>query len=153
MNGRERFHRTLSFRSVDRSFNHETGLWGQTIDRWQAEGLLPRDIHVDINLLWGNEYLGIDRMGYLPILCTEMVPPFEEEILEEDDRYVVKRYPDGHISKALKEGTSHGMRLSMDQYISWSVENAARRKARAGHCGRAEGRRGDHAEGGDEGNR
>ena len=56
MDGRERFHRTLDFQTVDKQFNHETGLWGQTIDRWQAEGFLPSDIHVDINFLWGNEH-------------------------------------------------------------------------------------------------
>ena len=123
MNNRERFHRTMRFQPVDRPFNHETGLWGQTIDRWQEEGGLPRDVHVGTELLWGNEHFGIDRMGFVPLKCTEMLPPFEEETLEEDKRYIVKRHADGHVSRALKEGTSHGMRLSMDQYISWAVRD------------------------------
>ena len=42
---RERFCRTLSFEPVDHCVNYELALWGQTYDRWLAEGL-PEDVTV-----------------------------------------------------------------------------------------------------------
>ena len=119
MTSRERFLRTLEFGPVDHVFNYELPLWGQTLDRWHAEGL-PWDVHVG-DLMTGNEFFGFERVGYIPLQCVEMLPPFEEQTIEEDERYLVMRYADGHTSRALKEGTAHGTRLSMDQYLSWAV--------------------------------
>lgn len=119
MTSRERFLRTLEFGPVDHVFNYELPLWGQTLDRWHAEGL-PWDVHVG-DLMTGNEFFGFERVGYVPLQCVEMLPPFEEQTIEEDERYLVMRYADGHTSRALKEGAAHGTRLSMDQYLSWAV--------------------------------
>ena len=125
MNSRERFNRALSFAPVDRGFSFEIGMWGQTVERWHQEGL-PEDIHLAGLLLGGSEYFGIERVGYLPLRCIAMVPPFEEQVIEEDERYLVKRYADGHVSRALKEGTaSDGTRLSMDQMLSFPVRDRA----------------------------
>ena len=123
MNTRERLLNTLDFKPVDRPFNHELGLWGQTIDRWRLEGM-PEDIHLG-NFLAGNEFFGFDRIEYLPLKVVEMMPEFETETIEEDDRYLVKRYADGHISRALKDGQAHGTRLSMDQMLSFPVTDRA----------------------------
>jgi len=123
MNDRERYHAILDFRPVDRQLNHELGIWGQTWDRWQAEGL-PKDVTIG-NFLEGCEYFGLARIGYLPLHILQMYPAFEEEVLAEDERYVTKRFADGHVSKALKEGTAHGTRLSMDQYLSFPVNGRA----------------------------
>ena len=61
MNNRERFKSMISFSPVDRGFNHELGLWGQTIERWHQEGL-PQDVHIG-DLITGCEYWGIDSVG------------------------------------------------------------------------------------------
>ena len=119
MNGRERFLRTLEFGSVDCGFNHELGLWGQTFDRWWAEGM-PRDVHVG-DLIRGCAYFGLERIEYLGLNVLGMLPPYDEETLSEDERYIVKRYSDGRVTKALKEGEAHGTRMSMDQGLSWPV--------------------------------
>jgi uroporphyrinogen decarboxylase len=119
MNDRERFDRILSFRPVDRGVNFELALWGQTLDRWWDEGL-PQDVHIG-TLLEGNEFFGLLRVGYLPLRIVQMMPAFDEVVLEETDRYVIKRWPDGHVSKALKTGAAHGTRASMDQMISFPV--------------------------------
>lgn len=121
MDNRERFKRMLSFAPVDRGFNYELGLWGQTIDRWHQEGW-PEDEHIP-DLIRGSEFFGLDRVEYLPLRAVDMIPPFEEVVIEEDERYLVKRYSDGRITRALKEGEAHGTRLSMDQYISWAVQS------------------------------
>ena len=123
MNGRERFLGMLSFAPVDRGFNFELPLWGQTFDRWHQEGM-PEDVHIG-DLMAGCEFFQIDRIGYLPLNVVAMMPAFEEEVLEEDERYIVKRFADGHITRALKEGTAHGTRLSMDQYLSFPVSDRA----------------------------
>jgi hypothetical protein len=120
---RERFHATMDFAPLDQGFNFELPLWGQTFDRWWQEGM-PRDVHVG-DLMAGCEYFNVDRIGYLPLNVLGMFPPFEEEVLEEDERYVVKRHADGHVSKALKEGTAHGTRMSMDQHLSHPVTDRA----------------------------
>lgn len=119
MNNRERFLGMLSFQPVDRGFNYELGMWGQVIDRWHEEGW-PIDEHVP-NLIEGSEFFQIDRIGYLPLRVVELMPDFEPEVLAEDERYITMRYSDGHVSRALKEGTSHGTRMSMDQNLSWPI--------------------------------
>lgn len=119
MDGRERFNQVLSFSPVDRGFNYELGLWGQTIDRWHQEGW-PQDEHVP-DLIRGSEFFGLDRIEYLPLRVVDMIPAFDETVIEEDERYLVKRYADGRVTRALKEGEAHGTRLSMDQGISWPV--------------------------------
>lgn len=123
MNGRERFNAVLDFKTPDRGFNHELGVWGQALDRWQTEGL-PRDVIIG-DLIRGNQYFGVERIEYLGLDVLGMYPPFDEEVLEEDERYLVKRYADGRITKALKEGEAHGTRASMDQGLSWPVKDAA----------------------------
>ncbi|NLO83436.1 MAG: hypothetical protein GX094_10355, partial [Clostridiales bacterium] len=39
MTNRERFINTMEYKAVDRVPNYEVGVWGQTIDRWEKEGL------------------------------------------------------------------------------------------------------------------
>ncbi len=125
LTARERLLRVLRFEPVDRGVSWELGLWGQTYDRWVAEGM-PRDQHIGMgNLIEGNEFFGLDRMGYLQLRPVDMLPPFDEEVLEEDERYIVKRYADGQVTRGLKEGEAHGTRLSMDQHISWAVNSRA----------------------------
>ncbi|NLF03248.1 MAG: hypothetical protein GX601_19965, partial [Anaerolineales bacterium] len=123
MNNRERFNRILSFEPVDHGFNYELGLWGQVLDRWHDEGM-PQDVNLG-SLIGGSEFFGLDRVGYLPLRVAELMPAFEEEVIEEDERYLVKRYSDGHVSRGLKEGMAHGTRLSMDQMLSFAVKDRA----------------------------
>ena len=116
MTGRERFLRLVAFQPVDRGFNYELGVWSETVERWRGEGL-PQDLP-----RWGvHGYFGFDRLDImeasLPLHPLEMVPPFEVQVLEEDERYVVQRHSDGHVSRALKAGTS------MDQYLSFPVQS------------------------------
>ena len=36
---RERFLRVMRYQAVDRFPHYEMGIWGQTLDRWQREGM------------------------------------------------------------------------------------------------------------------
>jgi hypothetical protein len=122
MDDRERFTKIMAFSPVDRIPNYELALWSQTYDRWLAEGL-PRDTLYQ-NWFDGEPYFGLDRRAFTPVNIW-MLPGFEPEVLEETDRYVVRRHPDGIVTKALKEGTVRGMRASMDQYIGHPVTDRA----------------------------
>jgi len=122
MNPRDRFLRCNRFQSVDHAPFVEIALWGQTIERWHAEGM-PRDVDTYFYLN-GNEYFGFERWGWIPI-NTLMVPEFEYQTLEEDERIVIFRGTDGVVHRALKEGTVGGTRMSMDQYISFPVTDRA----------------------------
>ena len=118
MNGRERLLRVLRFEPPDRIPNYELGLWGQTVDRWHREGM-PQDT---LYHAWfeGEPYFRIERRAFAP-LHTSLLPPYEVETLEEDERYIVYRHADGIVSRALKEGAARGTRSSMDQYLSFPV--------------------------------
>lgn len=122
MTDRERFTRIMEFQPVDRVPNYELGLWGQTVERWQDEGL--RSDVCYHNQFEGEPSFGIDRRAFAPV-SINMIPPFEVEELEESDRYVVTRHANGIVTKALKEGTVRGTRASMDTYIGFPVTDRA----------------------------
>lgn len=119
MTGRERFLNIMEYKQVDRVPNYELGVWGQTQERWEKEGLPSFSLHYD----WftGEEYFDMDYREFIPV-NYEMIPPFEERILEETDQYVIKRHKNGIVTKALLEGTARGTRASMDQYLSFPVK-------------------------------
>jgi hypothetical protein len=102
MTERERFLAVMEYQPVDRVPNHEVGVWSQTVDSWEEQGLNIRE--------------------FIPVNYG-MMPAFEHEILEENDQYIIARHANGIVTKALKEGTSRGMRLSMDQYLDFPVKN------------------------------
>ena len=120
MTERERFLALMEYKPVDCVPNHEVGVWEQTKDRWEKEGLKIHDLTWD----WftGCEYFGMDAREYIPVNYG-MLPPFEVETLEESDRHIVYRHANGIITRALKEGESRGMRASMDEYIGFPVAN------------------------------
>lgn len=122
MTDRERFLSIMEFRQVDRVPNYELGVWGQTIDRWYAEGL-PRDACY-WNWFEGEPYFHLDPRGFA-MVDVAMLPRFEPEVLEENERYIVQRHPDGVVTRALKEGAARGTRASMDQYIGHPVTDRA----------------------------
>lgn len=125
LNARERFVRTARGQPVDRAFNWELGLWGQTLERWLNEGL-PTDIHLDriANLEHNGEFFGLDRMLWYDISLGP-IPQYEYAVLSEDERYIVFRDGVGVVHKALKEGTVRGTRMSMDTYIDHPVKTQA----------------------------
>ncbi len=120
MTSRERFFAVMEYRTPDRVPNHEVGVWGQTIDRWQQEGLNIYDLHWD----WftGEEYFDMDPREYIPVNFG-MIPTYDVEVLEKTDRYEIIRHANGVVTKALTEGTARGTRASMDQYLRFPVEN------------------------------
>ena len=121
MNEKERFIRCMTFQSVDRVPFMEIGPWGQTADRWIAEGLPPSADPLNM-FVGGNRYFGLDGID---VVGVDILPPYpkrEEVIISEDDRYVVFIDEFGRKRRALKEGTAHGTRLSMDTYEDFPIK-------------------------------
>ncbi|MBN2558086.1 MAG: hypothetical protein JXB33_04955, partial [Clostridia bacterium] len=120
MNNRDRFVSLMEYKPVDRIPNHEVGVWAQTVDRWRAEGLATGEY--EWNWFVGDPKWDMDPREYLPI-DFGLIPGFEEQIIEETDRYVIKRHTSGIVTKALKEGAVGNSRSCMDQYLSFPVES------------------------------
>ncbi len=120
MNHLERFLAVMEYQSVDRVPNWELGVWVQTRERWTKEGFDSTSMHWD----WfrGEDSLGMDPREFIAF-NGHLIPPFDQVILEEDERTVTFRGPTGRIRKALKEGSVGGARMSMDQYLRFPVEN------------------------------
>jgi len=120
MNHLERFLGVMEYRPVDRVPNWELGVWGQTRDRWEAEGLDTLSLHWD----WfaGEARLGMDPREFIRFYGGPL-PPFEYEVYAEDERTITFRDEMGRIRKALKEGVAHGTRASMDQYLDFPVHD------------------------------
>ncbi|MDF2686892.1 MAG: hypothetical protein K0S55_2075 [Clostridia bacterium] len=116
---KERFLNVMDYKAYDKVPNYEAGVWGQTIDLWQNQGL-------DISRLswdWftGEEYFGMDKRHFFPVHLG-MMPAFEYKILEKTDRYETFIDYEGRTRKALLEGTAHGTRMCMDEFIDFPVK-------------------------------
>jgi hypothetical protein len=120
MNHLERFIAVMEYQPVDYVPNWELGVWGQTQDRWEADGLDPTSIH----WRWfpGEASLGMDPKEFITF-SGDPLPRFEYEVFEEDERTITFRDEKGMVRKGLKEGSAHGTRASMDNFIDFPVHN------------------------------
>jgi uroporphyrinogen decarboxylase len=124
MNGRERLRRIMRFESVDRLPHWELCPWGQTYDRWLREGLKKDALKNPFNWFEGEPAWNLDRRAFAAI-DSGVCPPFDYEVIEEDERYIVSRGGEGITTRALKEGTVLGTRMTMDQYIDFAIKDKA----------------------------
>ncbi len=120
MSSRERFLALMEYKPVDRIPNHEVGVWAQTKELWATEGLDTQNY--SWNWFVGDPKWDMDHREYLPINYG-LLPTFEEKIIEETDRYLIKRHRDGIVTKALKTGSIGNARACMDQYLSFPLES------------------------------
>lgn len=110
MNARERFHETMRFGSPDRVPYWEIiGFWGQTIERWQDEGM-PVDVHIQA-------LFGFDRREVIPINAG-MIPPFKAELISEDETHRVERGSDGVVRRTLKREHQ-----SIPQFVEFPIHD------------------------------
>ena len=117
--GRERFLNVMEYKPVDKVPNYEAGVWMQTVDVWQKEGL---DIS-KVNWDWftGDDYFAMDKRWFFPVHLG-LIPAFEYKILEKTDRYEIFQDSEGRTRKALIEGTVYGSRMCMDEFMQFPVE-------------------------------
>jgi len=103
--------------------NYELALWGQTIERWLSEGMPPDQVYLG-DWFEGEPFFQLDRRAFAK-LNIDMLPPYAYEVLAEDERYITARHSNGIVTKALKEGTVRGTRMTMDTYIDFPVKDRA----------------------------
>ena len=107
MTPRERFLATAAFEPLDRPFRMETiGFWPETLARWNGEGL-PEDIGDEMGAFL---HFGIDLQ--LPVLLGAHEHPgfdplFEEIIIEQDERYIVKIDKSGAEGEGARRRRQH----------------------------------------------
>ncbi len=120
MNHQERFIAVMDYKPVDHVPNWELGTWGQTQDRWEAEGVDPTTLH----WAWfpGEATLGMAPKEFITF-SGDPLPRFEYEVYEENERTITFRDHKGRIRKGLKEGSAHGTRASMDHFIDFPVHD------------------------------
>ncbi len=123
MTHREAFLKIMSGEPSDWVPNYELALWGQTIERWLNEGMPVDKVYLG-DWFEGEPFFQLDRRGFAK-LNIEMIPPYEYEVLDEDERYVIARHSNGIVTKALKEGTVRGTRMTMDTYIDFPAKDRA----------------------------
>lgn len=109
MNARERFQRTFHFEKVDRAFRMPHWFFGDTIKRWQKEGM-PADVHI-------SAYFEFDRYETAPINLG-LMPGFEEEVVYEDERVKVVRDSSGAKKKIWKD-----REIGMPQWLEYGLKD------------------------------
>jgi len=62
---RESFLRCMRFEPVARVPNFELGYWGQTVERWMAEGMTAAE--ADRGGFYGHKFFGIDDRPFMPV--------------------------------------------------------------------------------------
>ena len=109
----------MNYQPVDRVPNHEVGVWVQTKLKWREQGLDTDDLNWD----WfvGEARWDMDPREYVDVRM-DMYPPYEEKVLSREGETETIQRSNGVISKALITGEAEGMRMSMDEYISFPVE-------------------------------
>ena len=118
MNPLEQFIGVMEFQPVDRVPNWEEAAWEHTKARWAKEGLDGRQLHWN----WGSgeAALNMDPREHIPYNAGP-IPPYEEQVVAEDERTITVRNPKGVVRRSLKEGSIGRARLSMDEFVDWPV--------------------------------
>lgn len=100
MTNRERFIRTMRYQPVDRRPLHVVGPWPDTLARWHREGL-PADVQ-DVHA-----HLGVDAIRLVNVSGNvSFYPPFQEKVLQEDDRTRILIDHHGRTVRDFKDHTS-----------------------------------------------
>ncbi|MBD3347185.1 MAG: hypothetical protein GF401_19195 [Chitinivibrionales bacterium] len=86
MSPRDRFFTVMNFEKFDRIIDREFGYWNDTLKRWHREGL-PEEVD---NNDKADIYFGFDRWEKRVWIGNDIMPIFDEEIVEKDDRHIIK---------------------------------------------------------------
>ncbi len=141
MNVRQRFVKTMHFRSVDRPPCWPIMyVWGETLRRWAKEGLPPEIAHGPIvemekafnpffrllkseedtvkSAIGLEEYFGLDQKAEYAPVNFRFCPPFPIELIEEEKNTVVYIDDEGVLVKQRKDNPE----LSMPQFLEFPVK-------------------------------
>jgi uroporphyrinogen decarboxylase len=120
----------MMYLPVDRGLDMEFGFWPQTIGRWVKEGFpkeFAEEIGEDMFHHRFEQFIGSDagqklEVGTMLMVPQAMNPWFTEEVLEEDEKTVVKRDLTGTVARWWKSGTGEA---SIPEYLEHPVTDRA----------------------------
>lgn len=113
MNRRERFLETMTFGIPDRPSSGDYFAYNSTRERWEKEGL-PKGVDLD-------EYFNMDFNPFkwkVPVNLG-ILPSYETIVLEETERYIIRRNASGGITKTLKNTPPP----AMPQFLSYPLQS------------------------------
>jgi len=111
LTNRERFFKTMRFEPVDHPPLCLGGPWAETRTRWESEGL-PEGANL-------HEYFDVEPYSLVNVgRETRIFPHFEEEVLQEDDEYVILRTRRGAVVKRRREMAQSGA----EHYLEYAVK-------------------------------
>jgi uroporphyrinogen-III decarboxylase len=112
MNSRERWLACMRFEPVDHVPDFEFGYWDETFPLWHEQGM-PK--YVDCN--WkADHFFGLETYHYVPV-NGGLIPGFQYEVIEEDDRHIIVIDWDGVKKMVPKDGAS-----SIPRFIKFPIE-------------------------------
>jgi hypothetical protein len=123
---RESFRKIMHYERPERMFNWNrpfgffgtdpgTQFWQNTIDRWHEEGL-PAEINTHAQV---NDFFGADR-SLRVILKTEVWPPTEKEVIEDDGEYETFYDSDGAL---VRQPKGADFETAMPQHLTYPITN------------------------------
>ncbi len=118
----ERYYKVFTYQPVDRVTDMEFGFWPQTIRRWLGEGLPLELTPEQTNQMFNshlNRFFGSDEWGHGFSAIRQMIPPFEEEVLERKAESVIKRGADGIVAEWFPPESPNA---SIPNYIEFPVK-------------------------------
>lgn len=128
MTNRERFLRCLRYQGVDHPPLMVPAPWPATRRRWESEGL-PAGVDL-------YDYFALPQLKYVHLaLETVLHPPFAEEILAEEEEFVIRINRHGVKEKNFRDGSS------MPEFLEYPVKGRSslpwlREKLSPGQAGR-----------------
>ena len=109
MDNRTRFLRTMRFEPVDHPPLMLSGPWGQTVQRWEREGL-PAGCNL-------HEFFGLEPLDMVPVgIETILYPAFKERVLEDTGTYVIKINQRGVKERNFRDGSS------MPEFLDYPIK-------------------------------
>jgi uroporphyrinogen decarboxylase len=103
---RDRIVAALEHRTLDRIPMCEHGIWPETIQRWESEGL-PKGVHPV-------EHFGLDTVQTVRAIDTSF---FAHEVYEDTDEYCVDLNGEGTVVKWYKDRGSSSGHMELDHRI------------------------------------
>ena len=116
MNERQRYHATAGFKPVDRAFLLPTWPWGETVQRWQREGLPANTDLV--------RHFQTDREAGFPLAMQgkygpHLWPALERKVISESDQFLVVRDEEGNTVRLFKNDPGQ----SMPEWIEYPMND------------------------------
>lgn len=116
---RERFHRTMRFKDVDRVPDFEFGYWRETIERWHGEGLPPYlSTNAEVEEYFQLE--GWDCIRMLPLRTGLWPPPPQRVLRDLGDAVVVDDGLGGvYVAKKWRSTPPYYLRYPLRSREDW----------------------------------